>query len=146
MPDLATLHQTEPFKLPQLGALAEELIAAMGNATCVVLRGDMGSGKTTLVNEIGRKLGVTENMASPSFSIVNEYRTLRGNRIFHFDFYRLMQESEALDMGVEEYFDSGSLCFVEWPERIPNLLPPTFFEIELRLIDAGTRAIRYGKH
>jgi tRNA threonylcarbamoyladenosine biosynthesis protein TsaE len=146
MPELAERQRITSFHLSRLSAVATELISAMADTACVVLRGEMGSGKTTLVKEIGHQLGVTETMASPTFSIVNEYESVHGNTIFHFDFYRLKNETEALDMGVEEYFDSGSLCLIEWPERIPNLLPNSYFEIELRQVGTETREIRYGKH
>ena len=146
MPELAVPYQTKSFRLSDLASVAAELIYAFDACSCVVLRGEMGSGKTTLAKEIGRQLGVNETMASPTFSIVNEHETEQGDRIYHFDFYRLKNETEAFDMGVEEYFDSGSLCLIEWPEKIPSLLPPVYFEIELRQIDADTREIRYGKH
>lgn len=82
----------------------------------------MGIGKTTLIKELCKQLGVNENVSSPTFSIVNEYE-VKEKRIYHFDFYRLKDEHEAFDLGYEEYFYSGNHCFVEWPEKIENLLP-----------------------
>ncbi|MFM8738620.1 MAG: tRNA (adenosine(37)-N6)-threonylcarbamoyltransferase complex ATPase subunit type 1 TsaE [Cytophagales bacterium] len=146
MPELALHLQTKTFHITHLAEVTSELIAAFDGFTCVLLEGEMGAGKTTLAKEIGRQLGVNETMASPTFSILNEYETEQGDSIYHFDFYRIQNETEAVDMGVEEYVDSGNLCLIEWPEKIPNLLPPIYFKIQLRQIDAQTREIRYGKH
>jgi tRNA threonylcarbamoyladenosine biosynthesis protein TsaE len=83
----------------------------------------MGVGKTTLIKEIVKQLGVEENVSSPTFSLVNEYHTTSNEKIFHFDFYRIEEEEEAMDMGIEEYFYSNSWCLVEWPNKVENLLP-----------------------
>ena len=107
--------------LSDLTSVAQEITKQTLDKKIVLLNGEMGVGKTTLVKEIAKLLGVEENVSSPTFSIVNEYH---GNEvIFHFDFYRLEEEEEAYDFGVEEYFDSGNLCLIEWPEKISNLLP-----------------------
>jgi len=111
----------ESGNLIDLVIVAQSIIKHSYNKKIVLLNGDMGVGKTTLVKEIAKLLGVKENVSSPTFSIVNEYH---GNEvIFHFDFYRLEDEEEAYDFGIEEYFDSGNLCLLEWPEKISNLLP-----------------------
>ena len=94
MPDLALPPQTKAFHVTQLSEMASELIAAFAGFTCVLLVGEMGAGKTTLAKEIGRQLGVNETMASPTFSIVNEYKTAQGESIYHFDFYRIKNETE----------------------------------------------------
>lgn len=101
---------------------AAEFIKGMGDHHIFAFYGEMGAGKTTFISEICRQLGVDETSGSPSFSIANEYETERGI-IYHFDFYRLESVKEALEIGVEDYFDSGALCFIEWPEMIGNLLP-----------------------
>lgn len=97
-------------------------------------------GKTTLIKELCRQLGVKENVSSPTFSIVNEYAAKEGN-IYHFDFYRLKDEQEAFDFGYEEYFYSGEYCFVEWPEKIENLLPEDAVSISITANSEGERTI-----
>lgn len=146
MPEVVTLTHTQTYPLSAIDEVAKELLVAVGAARCLVFVGEMGAGKTTLIKAIGRALGVAETMASPTFSLVNEYANAEGKPVYHFDFYRLKNEAEALDLGIEEYFDSGHWCLIEWGERIPHLLPTHYYNIDLKLIDAQTRAIRYGKH
>lgn len=100
----------------------------------------MGAGKTTLIKELCKGLGTTDTVTSPTFSIVNEYHTAKG-KIYHFDFYRLKNQTEALDMGYEEYFYDGAYCFIEWPEKIPDLLPQHYSNISLKVLDDGARQI-----
>jgi tRNA threonylcarbamoyladenosine biosynthesis protein TsaE len=100
----------------------------------------MGAGKTTLIKSLCECLGTTEPITSPTFSIVNEYAG-NGNKIYHFDFYRLKDQTEALDMGYEEYFYSDAYCFVEWPEKIPDLLPDHYVSINIKVIDNNSRQI-----
>ena len=117
--------------LNDLGTVAQAIIRNTSNRKIVLLNGQMGVGKTTLVKEIAKLLGVEENVSSPTFSIVNEYH---GNEvIFHFDFYRLESEEEAYDFGIEEYFDSGNLCLLEWPEKISNLLPSSDLCLDVKI-------------
>lgn len=92
----------------------------------------MGAGKTTLIKEICLQLGVQENVSSPTFALVNEYEADKGKLIYHFDFYRINHEREALDIGAPEYFDSGRLCLIEWPSMIPNLLPEHYLLVTLQ--------------
>ncbi|WP_207421770.1 tRNA (adenosine(37)-N6)-threonylcarbamoyltransferase complex ATPase subunit type 1 TsaE [Desertivirga brevis] len=106
--------------------------------------GDMGAGKTTFIKHLCSVLGVTDATSSPTFSIVNEYNSPQGS-IFHFDFYRLKQESEALDMGYEDYFYSGNYCFIEWPEKVSNLLPEKFVKVEIQLTENFERLISANK-
>lgn len=110
------------YTLDQLSEVALEVIA---NAEHKILLfyGDMGVGKTTLIKEIFKQLQVEDNVSSPTFSLVNEYHTSTDDIVYHFDFYRIDDEEEALDMGVEEYFYSNRWCLVEWPNKIENLLP-----------------------
>ena len=112
-----------------LETVANAIIQNTYNRKIILLNGEMGVGKTTLVKEIAKLLGVEENVSSPTFSIVNEYH---GNEvIFHFDFYRLKNEQEAYDMGYENYFYSNHYCFIEWPEKITNLLPEKLLRIHI---------------
>lgn len=99
----------------------------------VCLFAEMGSGKTTLVNEIIRQMGVSESGSSPTFSIVNEYFSVNYGTIYHFDFYRLKDEMEAFDIGIEEIFEEDAYIFIEWPEKIENLIPPGFVRIDIKL-------------
>ncbi len=107
----------------ELGFVAEALIDAMSEATVFAFFGSMGAGKTTFIKAICSKLGVQNVVNSPTFAIVNEYEHPNGSPIFHFDFYRLNKAEEAIDIGFQEYIESGYLCLMEWPEKIENLLP-----------------------
>lgn len=116
------------IRIPSLEALpeaAKEFVGLMGDETVYAFHGEMGAGKTTFIRELVKALGVDEDEAnSPSFSIINEYRSdTTAELIYHFDLYRLESVDEALEIGVEDYFDSGALCLLEWPERIEPLLP-----------------------
>ncbi len=106
----------------------------------------MGAGKTTLIKAICAELGVVDNVSSPTFSIVNEYLTHKGVSIYHFDFYRLKSEREALEIGVEEYFDVGNLCFLEWASQIPSLVPPHHISIDISVLPDNQRVIKLSKH
>jgi tRNA threonylcarbamoyladenosine biosynthesis protein TsaE len=106
----------------------------------------MGTGKTTLVKQIVNHLGVEGTVASPTFSIVNQYGMADGKVIYHFDLYRLKNESEAFDIGLEEYLNSGHLCLIEWPEKLEKLLPDQYFEVHIQLYDSLTRKIYYRRH
>lgn len=126
--------------------VAEKLVETMGTIRVCALEGEMGAGKTTLVRAIGRVLKVSDTMSSPTFSIVNEYHTTGGGNIYHFDFYRIKNEAEAYDVGTEEYFYSGSYCFVEWPERIPSLLPEAHVYVKIFATDSSHRTIEISLH
>ena len=119
---------THTINIPSIESLpqaAKEFAALMGDETVYAFRGEMGAGKTTFIRELCRALGVEDDLAnSPSFSIINEYRSDKtAELIYHFDLYRLESVDDALEIGVEDYFDSGALCLLEWPERIEPLLP-----------------------
>ena len=102
---------------------AEEILESLERRTIVAFRGEMGAGKTTLIREICEQLGVTDTVTSPTFAIVNEYKDRDMRPIYHFDFSRINRIEEAFDFGYEEYFYSGNLCLVEWPEKIEPLMP-----------------------
>lgn len=110
------------YTLDELPEIASEVIKNAKN-NVLLFYGSMGVGKTTLIKEIVKQLGVADNVSSPTFSLVNEYHAENGEKVFHFDFYRIDDEEEALDMGIEEYFYSNSWCLVEWPNKVENLLP-----------------------
>lgn len=125
--------------LDNLPQLAEEVIKQTTAARFIAFFGDLGAGKTTLIKNICNLLGVKDEVSSPTYSLVNEYVDGEGKSLFHFDFYRINDENEALDMGCEEYFDSGDLCLVEWPERILNLLPHKRLEVHIETISNKER-------
>ena len=125
----------------QLSEVSDEICRNIDEKV-ILFHGSMGAGKTTLIKYICVYLGAAEPVASPTFSIVNEYRNQEGEPIYHFDFYRIEDEEEAYDFGYEEYFFSGHLCLVEWPEKIRNLLPQTFGLIEIDEKD-GWREISF---
>lgn len=120
---------------------AKEFIKQMGDNTVFAFRGEMGAGKTTFIKAICEELGVEDVINSPTFAIVNEYRSNSGELIYHFDFYRIKDESEAFDFGYEDYFFSGSLCFIEWPERIESLLPHDVVNVAIEKDENESRKI-----
>lgn len=130
----------EVASLDELPDAATQLLAAIGGRRVLLFYGEMGAGKTTLIKTICQQLGVNDATSSPTFAIVNEYHAVAAP-IYHFDFYRIKTEQEALDMGYEEYFYSGAYCFVEWPEKIAGLLPDDAVRIVITVLAEGTRHI-----
>ena len=130
--------------LNQLPDIASDILSFAANERIFLFYGDMGAGKTTLIKALCESLGTTEPVTSPTFSIVNEYIG-ESRKIYHFDFYRLKNQTEALDMGYEEYFYSDNYCFVEWPEKIPGLLPEHYIRIKIKVTDAHSREIILAK-
>lgn len=131
----------EAFDLQEIREVARDVIAACGDETIWLFEGGMGAGKTTLIKAICGELSVLNSVQSPTFSIVNEYLTDAGETIYHFDCYRLKNVAEAYDIGVEEYLDSGNLCFIEWPDKIEELLPEKFIKISITQLSNGKRSI-----
>jgi len=129
-----------------LGEVADKCLTAAGTCRIWLFYGEMGAGKTTFIKAIGEQLGVVGAMSSPTFSIVNEYVTEGEDRIFHFDFFRIKSEAEAYEIGTEEYFYSGNYCFVEWPDKIPGLIPPHYAEIKITLENETCRTIALSVH
>lgn len=121
----------------ELEKISNCLIEAAEEFKIIVFRGDLGAGKTTLIKNMCNLLGVKGGVSSPSFSIVNEYETVDNVGIFHFDFYRLNEEEEAYDIGVEDYFYSGKLCLIEWPSKIESLLPDKRIEVKITMAEEG---------
>lgn len=128
--------------LSDLPSASKRLIQAFGNKHVIAFKGEMGAGKTTLIKAICEELGVKQTISSPTFSIVNEYLSSSGKKIYHFDFYRINNISEAYDMGYEEYFYSDAYCFIEWPEKIAELLPEDVLQVNISVKD-GVRAVEY---
>jgi tRNA threonylcarbamoyladenosine biosynthesis protein TsaE len=128
------------FSLDEIENIARQVLAE--NPKKVILfHGEMGAGKTTFIKQLAKELGVTEATSSPTFSLVNEYQTTNNQIVYHFDFYRLKHETEALDMGVDEYLYSGNWCFIEWAEQIPNLIPETHSIISIKELPDGRRSL-----
>ncbi len=117
--------------ISDLKEVAVEVLKLSEGKNIICFYGEMGVGKTTFIKEICKELEVIDNVSSPTFSIVNEYKTKNDKFVFHFDFYRLETEEEAFDMGYEEYFYNYNLCFVEWPEKIKSLLPNEILKVEM---------------
>ena len=130
------------FKLKDIDAIAEELSTRICHPI-VLFDGSMGMGKTTLINALCKQLDSIDPVSSPTFSLVNEYKTKEGKSIFHFDCYRLESPEEAYDFGAEEYLVSGSTCLIEWAERIQSLLPKEVHRIKLDYVDQNTRKIAF---
>ena len=128
------------FSLDQLEAVAQQILEQNPNKV-ILFHGEMGVGKTTLIKVLAKTLGVNDVTSSPTFSLVNEYETIENQTVYHFDFYRLKNEVEALDMGADEYLYSGNWCFIEWAEKIPSLIPEAHSTISLRLLADGNRLL-----
>ena len=130
----------------QLNEVAEAIIKAGEAEDIWLFTGEMGAGKTTLIKAICQQKEVLDEVNSPTFSIVNEYLTEADETIYHFDFYRLERQEEALDIGIEEYFYSGNLCMMEWPEKIEGLLPEQFLRIDITENNDQSRSIKLTMH
>lgn len=136
-----TLEIQHPDDLKQA---ATELLVFAGNEKMFIFEGDMGAGKTTFIKAICLALGVTDLVSSPTFSIVNEYLSPNGS-IYHFDFYRIKNLQEAYDIGYEDYFYSGDICLIEWPEKIAELLPSTYIKVQIKIANETGRRITFTK-
>ncbi len=128
------------YNLNQVPNIAKEIISSAKHKI-LLFYGDMGSGKTTLIKEIVKHLKVDDLVSSPTFSLVNEYHTNEGEKIYHFDFYRIEDEEEAYDIGIEEYFYNNYWCLIEWPEKVENLLPLESVAIHITINNNNTRTI-----
>jgi tRNA threonylcarbamoyladenosine biosynthesis protein TsaE len=126
------------FTLDELELIAQKVIDQHPSKV-ILFHGEMGVGKTTLIKQLCKTLGVTSTTSSPTFSLVNEYETIDNQVVYHFDFYRLKNEMEALDMGADDYFYSGNWCFIEWAEKIPSLIPDEHAVITIELVENGKR-------
>ena len=134
-----TIQNTEA--LPQA---AHDFIAAMNDRTVFAFHGEMGAGKTTFIKAICLALGVEDEVNSPTFAIVNEYRSATtAELIYHFDCYRLKKVDEALDFGFEDYMESSALCFIEWPDIVDELLPGDTVHVHLTVNEDGSRTVEW---
>ncbi len=120
---------------------ADAILEALNGRSIVAFWGEMGAGKTTLIRALCDRLGVTDTVTSPTFALVNEYHTETGEPIYHFDFYRINRIEEVFDFGYEEYFYSGNLCLIEWPEKIEGLLPEETLSVRIRITGDESRTI-----
>lgn len=128
--------------LDNIREAAHRFIAVIGESTVIAFYGKMGAGKTTFIKAVCEELGVDDVITSPTFAIVNEYRSdATGELIYHFDFYRIKKLDEVYDMGYEDYFYSGALCFIEWPELIEELLPGDVLKVTIAEAEDGTRTV-----
>lgn len=132
--------------IPSLGDLdqaAESFLDALGEAKVIAFSGEMGAGKTTFIQALCRKLGVTAEVNSPTFSLVNQYFTSEGRSVFHFDLYRIEDPAELFDMGYEEYFFSGEICFIEWPEKASHLIPEEALRVKILVGENEARFLQF---
>ena len=138
------IHKIEIPGLDGLESAAKEFLKEIGDNRLVALYGAMGAGKTTFTTAVCKALGVEEDaISSPTFAIVNEYRSRSGESIFHFDFYRINKPAEALDIGLYDYLDSGCLCIMEWPENIEDLLPEETLKVSVTVSPSGSRILQW---
>ena len=137
-------HEIVIPSLSQIDAAAERFLGEVGAARLIAFYAPMGAGKTTFITALCRALGVEQDaVSSPTFSIVNEYITSAGESMFHFDFYRLKNTAEALDIGFYDYVDSGSLCVMEWPENIEDIIPEETLKIKIAVGGDGCRTLSW---
>lgn len=125
-----------------LHAAARKLLRQCGGKKILAFYGAMGSGKTTIIKSICEILGATDIVTSPTFTLVNEYKTETGESLYHFDFYRIRKTEEVFDFGIEEYFTSGSWCFMEWPELVEDILPSEIVRIRINVTDDEQRILQ----
>ena len=132
--------------LAQLNEAARYIIENAGDHKIWLLEGAMGAGKTTIVKAIGEELRIVDEISSPTYSLVNEYAGTDGEVYYHFDFYRINDEAEAYDIGTDEYLYSGALCFIEWAEKIPSLIPDKYLEININFVSETGRNLILTHH
>ncbi len=133
------MKQIRANSLEDLAHVAQEILASLEGRSVVAFCGAMGAGKTTLISAIMEQLGSSDSVTSPTFALVNQYDTADGDTVYHFDFYRINRIEEDFDMGYEEYFYSGDLCLIEWPELVENLLPDDAMVVRIDILSPTER-------
>lgn len=129
------------FSLDQIQQVAKQILNNLEHKV-ILFQAPMGSGKTTLIKQLAKELNINDITSSPTFSIVNEYQSQdKAHTVYHFDLYRIQDEEEAYDMGMEEYLDSGAYCFIEWPENTPNIIPPEHTLIHIEVLPDNNRKV-----
>lgn len=137
-------HEIVIRGLDNIGQAAEQFLKETAGHIIIAFYAPMGAGKTTFTTALCHRLGVSEDaVSSPTFSIVNEYRTSGGDSIYHFDFYRITRVEEAFDIGLYDYLDSGSLCLIEWPENIEQILPEETLKVTITVLPDESRVISW---
>ncbi len=129
--------------LKELGDAARLFLDGIGESRVIAFYGAMGAGKTTFIKALCDVLGVEDDVNSPTFNIINEYRADNGDAVYHFDFYRIEKVSEAMDIGFEEYVYSGDLCLIEWPQNIEQILPVDTLKVQISVLDDGCRVVTF---
>ncbi|MCM1519198.1 MAG: tRNA (adenosine(37)-N6)-threonylcarbamoyltransferase complex ATPase subunit type 1 TsaE [Lachnoclostridium sp.] len=135
---------TITFTLDDIDKVADAFVLAMDGCSVFAFHGEMGAGKTTLINAISRRLGASpDDTASPTFAIINDYPTTSGTSVYHFDLYRIDSPEQALDLGLDDYFYSGAPCLIEWPENIAPLLPEDVVDVYIDVMPDDSRKISF---
>lgn len=140
-----TMEELHIGTLKELDRVAKKLADLLEDHSIVSFSGELGAGKTTLIQALCRAMGVSDLVSSPTFALVNEYFNGNGESIYHFDLYRIEDPSELFDLGYEDYFFSGNRCFIEWPEKAPELIPDDAAEVKIEVKDDGSRLLRVNR-
>lgn len=131
------------FSLDEIASAAANLLAAAGRYKVFAFHGDMGAGKTTFIHALCNAMHIADVVTSPTFSIINQYKTTQGQTVYHMDLYRIKDENEAINAGVEDCLFSGNICLVEWPEKAPGVFPDETLHLYITSIDDNTRKLKY---
>ena len=131
------------FLLNEISVVAKKLLAEAGRFKVFAFHGDMGAGKTTFIHALCNAMNITDVVTSPTFSIINQYKTQEGHTVYHMDLYRIKDENEAINAGVEDCLLSGNRCLVEWPEKAPGVFPDETLHVFITSIDDNTRKLKY---
>ena len=131
------------FTLEQIKEVAVKFLADTANYKVFAFHGEMGAGKTTFIHALCEVIGVTDVITSPTFSIINQYKTNDGQTVYHMDLYRIKDKNEAINAGIEDCLYSGNVCFVEWPEKVPGIFPDDTLHIKITSVDDNTRKLKF---